>query len=69
MPTGLAHLSNERLMQIAEYAGSLLIVLDSVNERDLLPNFRDELVRLEEGACDHLLNRGVIAIIGDDYDE
>ena len=59
-PKGLAHLSNNELDAIATHAGCLLLALHDVYDRDLLPFLRSELERLEAGACDHLMARGVI---------
>lgn len=59
---GLSHLSDDQLDAIATHAGSLLLALHDVKDHDLLPELRTELARIEEQACDHPVNRGVITI-------
>jgi len=57
---GLAHLSNDELDAIATHAGSLLLAIERVKPKDVIPFFREELWRLEEAACTHLVNRGAM---------
>jgi hypothetical protein len=57
----LARLHNDELDAIATHAGCLLEAIRRIDSKDLLPELRNELTRLEDTACQQLVNRGVIA--------